>query len=84
MEKCLKHCVGLIKLDNGIFKLKKTNHVSLNLLWWSLCLQSGSKEGAEDKLKGPTQKAGILQKCRFSVTSDDADEVLLLKCSLFL
>ena len=45
---------------------------------------SGSKEGAEDKLKGPTQKAGILQKGRFSVTSDDADEVLLLKCSLFL
>jgi len=35
---------------------------------------SGSKEGAEDKLKGPTQKAGILQKGRFSVTSDDADE----------
>jgi len=32
---------------------------------------SGSKEGAEEKSKGPSQKIPVVQRGRFSVTSDD-------------
>jgi hypothetical protein len=34
---------------------------------------TGTKEVTEEKMKAPTQKAPILQKGRFSVTSDDND-----------
>lgn len=36
-------------------------------------LITGTKEVTEEKMKAPTQKAPILQKGRFSVTSDDND-----------
>lgn len=36
-------------------------------------LTSGNKEASEDKVKAPAQKGPVLQKGRFSVTSDDAD-----------
>lgn len=34
---------------------------------------SGNKEVSEDKVKAPAQKGPVLQKGRFSVTSDDMD-----------
>jgi len=34
---------------------------------------TGSKDGLEEKSKAPVQKGPVLQKGRFSVTSDDGD-----------
>lgn len=50
------------------------------LMCGCVCRVAGSKEGLE---KGPAQKAPVLQKGRFSVTSDDGDfEVLVCKPSV--
>lgn len=36
-----------------------------------VCQVAVTKEALEDKLKGPVQKAPVVQRGRFSVTSDD-------------